>query len=285
MSYWYLGQWSNTTALLIVYDDPSLLYGATVFTTCRVYEKSLDHVLTLWSAHRARLKDSLVYLGWTLPTWDQVEQGVNEVIHHLPDRPIIRVTIFPDGRELIFGRELPADLAQRQQQGIVAKVVQGFDRSLPSHKTGNYLAPWLAKQQVAPSAAEAILADVNGRWLETSTGNLWGWDGEKYYSPAIDSLAGIARTYLVQWLQSQGKIVDEQPWDENIIDRFVGLAYSNSVVQLVPIHTVIAATGIRHYPQPNFSLLTQAFLGDFTENRKKTWAEGSAGNERSVNIS
>ncbi len=260
MGYWYRGKWSSTTALPITYDDPGLLYGATVFTTCRVYEKFLDHPLTLWPAHRERLANSLISLGWIFPLWEQVEQGISNVLQHSPDRPIIRVTIFPDGRELIFGRELPADLAQRQQQGVVAKVVQGFDRSLPTHKTGNYLAPWLAKQQVFP-ATEAILADVNSRWLETSTGNLWGWDGEKFYSPAIDSLAGIARTYLVQWLQSQGRIVDEQPWDLDVIDRFVGLAYSNSVVQLVPIHTVISATGTRHYPQPNFSALTPAFLG------------------------
>ncbi len=260
MSYWYKGEWNDAVNLSIAFDDPGLLYGATVFTTCRVYEKSLDHPLTLWTAHQARLTNSLVSLSWTLPIWEQVEQGIHEVIQHSPDRPIIRITIFPDGRELIFGRELPAELAQRQQQGIVAKVVQGFDRSLPTHKTGNYLAPWLAKQQVSP-AAEAILADVTGRWLETSTGNLWGWDGEKFYSPSIDSLAGIARTHLVQWLQTQGRIVDEQPWDLDVIDRFVGLAYSNSVVQLVPIHTVISVTRTRHYPQPNFSALTPAFLG------------------------
>ena len=285
MSYWYRGQWSNAIVLPIAYDDPGLLYGATVFSTCRVYEKSLNHPLTCWPAHRSRLTTSLLSLGWVLPTWEQVEQGINAVLEHSPDRPIIRITIFPDGRELIFGRKLAIDLAQRQQQGIIAQVVEGFDRSLPLHKTGNYLAPWLAKQQVAPEAAEAILTNASGRWLETSTGNLWGWDGEKFYSPAIDSLAGIARTHLVQWLQTQGKIVDEQPWNLDVIDRLVGLAYSNSVVQLVPIHIVISATATRHYPQPDFSALTSAFLGDFTENRKKTWAEGSAGNERSVNIS
>ncbi len=284
MSYWYQGQWSNATTLPIAYDDPGLLYGATIFTTCRVYEQSIDHPFTLWSAHQQRLTNSILAWGWTLPTWEQVIQGIRINLQHAPERSIIRITIFPDGRELIFGRELPADLADRQQQGIVAKVMQGFDRSLAAHKTGNYLAPWLAKQQAHP-ASEAILTDVNGHWLETSTGNLWGWDGENFYSPTIDSLGGITRTHLVQWLQSQGKIVDEQPWDKNIIDRLVGLAYSNSVVQLVPIHTVVLNNSERQYPQPNFSVLHQAFLGDFTENRKKTLAEGSAGNERSVNIS
>ncbi len=259
MSYWYQGKWNEVLTLSIDFDDPGLLYGATVFTTCRVYEKSLDHPLTLWSAHQARLINSLISLGWALPIWEQVEAGITAVLQNSPEQLIIRTTIFPDGRELIFGRELPIDLAQRQQQGIVAKVVQGFDRSLPAHKTGNYLAPWRAKQQVAP-AAEAILADATGRWLETSTGNLWGWDGEKFYSPAVDSLAGIARSYLVQWLQTQGRIVDEQPWDLDMVDRFVGLAYSNSVVQIVPIHTVISVSGTKQF-QSDFSALTPAFLG------------------------
>jgi 4-amino-4-deoxychorismate lyase len=284
VSYWYQGQQVDSPTLLLAYDDPGLLYGATVFTTCRIYEKSIEHPLTLWSAHRQRLTNSLLALDWTLPNWQQVEQGIAAILEHHPDRPIIRVTIFPDGRELIFGRQLPADLEQRQQQGVVAKVVNGFDRSLAVHKTGNYLASWLAKQQVHP-ASEAILTDANGRWLETSTGNLWGWDGSKFYSPSIESLAGIARDHLVQWLQSQGKIVDEQPWDVNIIERFIGLAYSNSVVQLVPIHTVVWPTGERQYSQQCFSALTLAFGAGFTENRQKNCSEGSAGNERSVNIS
>jgi 4-amino-4-deoxychorismate lyase len=202
MSYWYLGQWSNTETLPIAYDDPGLLYGATVFTTCRVYEKSLHHPLTLWSAHRARLTNSLLSLGWTLPTWEQVEAGISAVLQHSPDRPIIRVTIFPDGREL------PADLAQRQQQGIVAKVVQGID-----HQSQNQQLPSCLAGQTAgcPRCRRSHFSGC--RWLETSAGNLWGWDGENFYTLAIDSLAGIARSYLVECLQSQDRMVDEQPWD------------------------------------------------------------------------
>ena len=45
------------------------------------------------------------------------------------------------------------------------------------HKTGNYLACWLAKNAGAKKvgAQEAILTSDQGEWLETSTGNLWGW--------------------------------------------------------------------------------------------------------------
>jgi 4-amino-4-deoxychorismate lyase len=233
MSYWYRGQWHDQATLSLAYDDPGLIYGASVFTTCRIYGGSIDHPLTLWLLHQQRLQNSLESMGWTMPDWTAIRQGMQ-----LIQQPVVRVTIFPDGRELIFGRELPGDLEQRQAQGIIAKVMPGFDRSLTHHKTGNYLAPWLAKQQSHP-ASEAILVNTAGHWLETSTGNLWGWDGDRWYSPNHQSLGGVVRTYLFQWLQSQGKIVDERPWDENTRQKFTSIAYSNSVVQLVPIHTVI----------------------------------------------
>ena len=83
-----------------------------------------------------------------------------------------------DGREWITGRYLPGDLATRQQQGIVGWLadVPIYQRCLASHKTGNYLGAWLALQQTQKyGAREAILIDESGNWLETSTGNLWGW--------------------------------------------------------------------------------------------------------------
>jgi 4-amino-4-deoxychorismate lyase len=262
--------------LSIAYDHPALIYGASVFTTCRIYEGDLDHPLTLWNAHRDRLQASLETWGWIIPDWEQVRAGIQAI-----QKPIARITLFPQGEELVFGRDLPPDLELKQSQGITAQVIQGCDRSLPQHKTGNYLAPWLAKQQVG-SQSEAILVDAQGQWLETSTGNLWGWDGRDYYSPPLAAgiLPGIAREYLMQWLATRGKIVNEQPWDQNLVNRLKALAYSNSVVQLVPIVTV--NNGIeRHYPREIWRELRAAF----TENRKKTSATSSAGNERKVNIS
>jgi 4-amino-4-deoxychorismate lyase len=256
--YWYRGHWHPESNLSIDYDHPALLYGASVFTTCRRYVNDIDHPLTMWAAHRDRLQQSINELGWVSPDWAQVLAGMAAVT-----QPVIRITIFPQGEELIFSRELPADLVDRQQQGITAQLVRGLDRSLPQHKTGNYLAPWLARQQ---AGTEAILLDAQGRWLETSTGNLWGWDGRDWYSPATSTgiLPGIARTYLVQWLQSQGKIINEQPWDAELVDRLIGVAYSNCVVQLMPIKLVRGQQD-SHYECSIWGELRPAF----TENRQK----------------
>jgi branched-subunit amino acid aminotransferase/4-amino-4-deoxychorismate lyase len=243
VSYWYQGELINSPFLQIAYDDPALIYGASIFTTCRVYEQSIDHPLTMWLAHQHRLTSDLQGLHWSEPHWSNIRTGV-QLMARL--HPVVRITLFADGRELIWGRSLPADLAARQQQGIVAEVVAGFDRTLPQYKTGNYLAPWLARQKVDQ---EAILVNAAGDWLETSTGNLWGWRDGTWYTPPLVAgiLPGIIRAHLVQWLQTRGKIVNEDNWNQTLVNQLTGIAYSNAVVQFIPIHTVLTINAQRQY--------------------------------------
>jgi branched-subunit amino acid aminotransferase/4-amino-4-deoxychorismate lyase len=258
VSYWYQGEFIDSPFLQIAYDDPALIYGASVFTTCRIYERLIDHPLTMWAAHCQRLASNVQGLGWSDPDWSSVRAGVELMTR---THPVVRITLFSDGRELIWGKSLPPDLADRQQQGIEAEVVAGFDRTLPQYKTGNYLAPWLARRQVAQ---EAILVNAAGHWLETSTGNLWGWRDQTWYTPPITAgiLPGIIRTYLVQWLRTQGKIVDEGHWDEILVNQLTGIAYSNAVVQFIPIHTLLTATGKKNYAIDRLApkYLQQAFI-------------------------
>jgi 4-amino-4-deoxychorismate lyase len=255
--FWYDGQLVNSSTLELAIDDPGLLYGATVFTTVRVYENSLDSKLTQWDAHCDRLKFSLQSLGWYTPHEQQLRQGAQLMISQFP---ILRITIFPDGREWITGRELPLDLAQKQRMGIVASVAsQELQRCLPMHKTGNYLSPWLAKSAAGKlNAQEAILADREGNWLETSTGNLWGWGAGCWWTPPLTAgiLPGIMRSQVLQWLQSQQQTVREEPWTMELIKGLEAIAYSNSVVEIIPIHTVIYPSGSLKY-NPNHSVWQQ----------------------------
>jgi 4-amino-4-deoxychorismate lyase len=64
--FWYNGQLKQTDSLELTIDEPGLLYGATVFTTLRVYHQSLDSPLTNWKSHCDRLISSLQTLGWQL---------------------------------------------------------------------------------------------------------------------------------------------------------------------------------------------------------------------------
>jgi branched-subunit amino acid aminotransferase/4-amino-4-deoxychorismate lyase len=230
--------------------DPGFIYGATVFTTMRVYGGSLDHPMTNWAGHCDRLKQTIDTFGWPEPHWQQLRTGAEAMIAHWP---VLRMTIFPDGRELIIGRSLPADLAQRQQQGVSVVVLDGaqFRRSLPDHKTGNYLASYLALQAAKKQdCQDAILVDDRGRWLETSVGNLWGWGDDRWWTPPLQGeiLPGLMRSQLMNWLTSQGQFVNEEPWTRDVIRGFEAIAISNSVMELVPIRDIRTESGILTYP-------------------------------------
>lgn len=179
--------------------------------------------------------------------------------------PVLRITVFPDGKEWITGRMLVPDLQQKQKHGITASTVQDYYRSLPSHKTGNYLAPILAKTNAAQNhnSQEAIFIDDKGNWLETTTGNLWGWKDNCWWTPPLSAgiLPGIAREYIRTSLIQQNQLVREDPWTQELVSSFEMLAYSNCVVEIIPIHSVIQSTGRLGYNTEHSSLkLIQFFF-------------------------
>ncbi|NEO67585.1 MAG: 4-amino-4-deoxychorismate lyase [Moorea sp. SIO4G2] len=249
--FWYNAELIEGNSLSLTIDEPGFIYGATVFTTLRVYDQSLDHPLTHWTNHCHRLQSSLQAFGWQQPDWEQLRQGAQSLITLYP---VLRITLFPDGRELIMGRPLPANLAQWQEQGITAWVAQSpsvkFHRCLPTHKTGNYLSPWLAKQMAQNMGAqEGILVDNHGNWLETSTGNLWGWRDGHWWTPPVEAgiLPGVMRSHLIEWLTCQNQRVCEEPWSPELVRQLDAIAYTNCVVEVVPIHRVIQENSERVY--------------------------------------
>jgi len=254
MLFYYNGELITGNTLNFNINEPSLLYGATVFTTLRVYEQSLEHPLTHWVDHCQRLKNSLEVFGWSFPDWELLKKETEILTQTYP---IIRITIFPDGREWITGRFLPEDLSQRQSQGIKGWIAEDnlYKRSLPEHKTGNYLTPWLARQQAEKMGAkEAILTNNQGDWLETNTGNLWGWKGKTIFTPHQEILPGIARKNLLIWLKQQNILVQETQWNIDFVQELEGVAYSNSVVQIVPFNEIIAENFSRCYNASHYCL-------------------------------
>lgn len=221
-------------------NDPGLLYGANVFTTLRVYNHSLDSPLTNWQAHCDRLESSLQFFGWNLPDWDILRRGAKLLLKFYP---VLRITVFPDGREWIKGRYLPENLADLQKFGAIATVSDPlYRRNLPLHKTGNYLAAWLARQEALKLGAnETILIDNSANWLETATGNLWGFSKDCYFTPPLDGiLPGIVRSQLLNFLAENSQLpVVQSVWDRDLVASLEAIAYSNSVVELIPVRLIL----------------------------------------------
>lgn len=256
--FWYAGELKSSPTLELAIDEPGLLYGATVFTTLRVYSQSLASPLTNWNSHCDRLKSSLKTFSWQQPDWQRLRVGAEAIGRSYR---VLRITIFPDGREWITGRHLPSDLAERQQNGITACLVDApqYQRWLPEHKTGNYLSAWQAKQTSRQQgASEAILVNEQGNWLETSTGNLWGWQQGGWWTPPLEAgiLAGVVREQLIIWLGEKGIVVRQEPFESKLVRNFEVMAYTNSVLEVIPIHTVLQSPQPLTY-QPFHSQLKQ----------------------------
>lgn len=257
--YWYDGELINSHKLQLEISEPGLLYGATVFTTMRVYDQSLEHYLTDWLAHCDRLRQSIKIFQWQQPQWSRLKQGASLLLKNFP---ILRMVVFPDGKELITGRNLPENLVQRQTEGIVAWVATGqkFQRSLTQHKTGNYLGAYLARHQALKrKATEAILIDYEENWLETSTGNLWGYRDGEWHTPCLSSgiLPGIARSHLLNYFHQNNISVTEDIWSIDFIQHLQGLAYSNCVVEIVPIKEVLYLGECLRYEAINLPSFSQ----------------------------
>jgi 4-amino-4-deoxychorismate lyase len=242
MMYWYNGELIEGDTISLKINDPSLIYGANVFTTLRVYQQSLDHPLTQWVAHCDRLKQSLQAFTWTDPNWKRVGIGAKMLSNHYQ---VLRIVVFADGREWITGRSLPAELKARQTKGIRGWVAEDelYKRALAGYKTGNYLGAWLSLQKINEKAAkEAILIDAQGNWLETATGNLWGWKDDIWWTPELNGeiLPGIKRSHLINHLNQQGIKVKESQWHPQFVQELEIIAYSNCVVEIVPFYQVLA---------------------------------------------
>jgi 4-amino-4-deoxychorismate lyase len=263
--YWYCGKSIESQTIELAINDPGLLYGATVFTTFKSVEQDprlLEEVGDLRELHYNRLRCSIDDLGWHQPDWERVRSGVQCLDPHFS---VLRITIFHDGRELITGRELPPNLATWQQDGVTVIVADTkLTRSLPQHKTGNYLAPWLALQQARNNdIQEAILTNDRGDWLETTTGNLWGYRDGCWYTPPLSAgiLPGIARSQILSSLKQQNRSVLEVEWTAEWVKDLEAIGYGNSVVRFIPIHTVITSTGTLKYPPQHPAIEEVSWLG------------------------
>lgn len=248
MVYWYDNQLIDSEQITLNVTNPGLLYGATLFTTLRVYQQDLDHPLSHWQDHLNRLQGSLAIADWPFARWDGLRKGAEILAQTYP---ILRMVIFPDGKEWITGRFLANHLVHKQQQGIQGWVAHDaiFSRALAAHKTGNYLGAWLGlKKAKQLGAEEGILLNTQGDWLETCTGNLWGWKaGVWYLPPEGNILSGIMRSQLLKWLKKQSLRVKETLWTPQFVEQLEVIAYSNCAVEIIPFRQILYLSQIKNY--------------------------------------
>ena len=82
--FWYDGKLVENNQISLEISNPGLIYGATVFTTLRVYHSSLNHPLTHWQQHCDRHKKSLIQFDWPVPDLQEIKEGSEQLSKHTP---------------------------------------------------------------------------------------------------------------------------------------------------------------------------------------------------------
>ena len=90
MTYWFAGNFHSDEQITLTATHPALAYGASVFTTIRVYEHNLAHPLTAWQAHCDRIAHTLHTFGWPQPHWSRTTAGAQALLAHYP---VLRLAI------------------------------------------------------------------------------------------------------------------------------------------------------------------------------------------------
>jgi 4-amino-4-deoxychorismate lyase len=130
------------------------------------------------------------------------------------------------------------------------------------------LSAWLSLQKAVKfGAKEAILLDDRGNWLETSTGNLWGWKEGCWWTPTLEGiLPGIVRSQLLKWLQIQNIPVEQNQWTPDFVQGLEAIAISNSAIEIVPFSHILSSQD-RRFLNPAHWALEQLQNYFITQNR------------------
>ena len=222
--------------------DRAFCYGDGLFETLRVSQGTPLH----WPQHLARLQEGMASLGFPPPI-----ENIAMVAHELLQRNnagegLLRLQISRGGgsRGYLPLNDAPSPLVlqflppRNAPSALQVALVSQRKPSLAS-LPGNYkltaaLASVLARQEAqARGAAEALMLDAGGNLAGFASGNLFWWQGERIFTPALQSgaLAGTTRARLIA----------AYPQTEQVLAPFSALreaeevGFCNALTGLVPV--------------------------------------------------
>jgi hypothetical protein len=93
-----------------------------------------------------------------------------------------------------------------------------------------------------------VLISLTFKNERTYSDNCW-------WTPPLTNLIlpGIMRMQIMNWLINQQQKVKEEPWTAELVKGLEAIAYTNSVVQIIPIHTVKQPLGSLQYDSKHLS--------------------------------
>ena len=239
----------------VLTTDRGLLLGDGLFETMRVYGGGLFRL----RAHLARLRASAAFLRLPFALSDDaVREAIGELVrrNECPDA-YVRLTVTRGGQVqglnlddtgeptiILHLRKLAPYPAERYRKGaklMISTIRQNSADALACHKTLNYLANLLARQEARDADADgAILLNEAGQVTEEAVSNIFFVRGETLYTPPLHCglLPGITRAVVMEIAAGTGIGVEERPLAAGEVCGFEEGFLTNSLMEIMPVRSV-----------------------------------------------
>ncbi|TMP40535.1 aminodeoxychorismate lyase [Pseudoalteromonas citrea] len=224
--------------------DRGLQYGDGFFTTVQIKAGQL----ALWSLHIQRLQQCQQRLGFTAFNWQELTDYCVEVAK-THQQAVLKVIITRGvgGRGYtppenvtptvtVSVSEFPMHYTQLSQTGLclgVSNIQLGHQPLLAGLKTLNRLEQVLIKQDAMQfSDDDVVVMDIDNHVVETSVGNIIGYQEGEFYTPKLDK-CGIEGVYL-KHLAQHNLIKPTQIKLEQLLEMDA-VVVCNSLMECMPV--------------------------------------------------
>lgn len=231
-------------------NDRGLAYGDGVFTTAKVFDGQVCHLIQ----HLHRLTSSCNKLDITLPDMTFLEQELIENAKQYSCAVVkVIITAGQGGRGyarqsalssnvIVSFSSFPAHYLDWQEKGIsigISEFQLGINPSLAGIKHLNRLEQVLIRKELdARTEDDLLVTNCNDHIVEASSSNVFWLKNDTWYTPKlVDSgVAGLKRQQILDKLTNSHKI-EQVSATVDALDNIDAMVVTNSVMGIVPVHT------------------------------------------------
>lgn len=247
------GRFVTESEACIPVSDRSFLYGDALFETLRVY----GGVPFAWKRHLDRMRIGAGLLGIPLPSESVLRTQAQELLkRNGAVNCVLRIHLSrgsgargyspgeagPPRILLTIGAVLLTESHQPRSLTLITarqRVLSGGDWAFC--KSANRLLQIMATAEAAQAGAdEALMLNERGEVVEAASANFFWLTEDGLCTPPLDSgaLAGITRAWVLELAGSVGFAVQEQPLEQNALERVETAFLTSSVQELQWIRTL-----------------------------------------------
>lgn len=233
-------------------------YGDGCFTTAQVSDGKVE----LLSLHIQRLQQAAKVLKYQLmqQDWESLSAHMKEVAGDIQQGIVKIVLCAEDGgrgyarsgeQTIAFVRGFQAEdiYASQRQTGITLQF-SDFRLSNSGDLSGlkhlNRLEQVMAKTEPKEKQVfDLILCDEQGMLVETSSANLFWFNGKSWFTPELTKcgVKGVMRNHVVASLESNSTPIFEMAATSDILAKAHSIFICNSLMKVLPVTKIISQNG------------------------------------------